>query len=251
MIRILTSDFNNYEKINGEKVVHPMDNSNGIVDHLKEYLNRYNKVVFVASDINNPHELVLDYANVFFDSMKMVGITFLEYFILDGMNKDKTYEYINGADLIFLCGGSTYNQHLFFKEINLKSLLKDYDGIIMGQSAGALNMAFNVFNSPEEVENYEPIYFDGLGLTEINIEPHFVLDDFLFDQNERFQRDTIIQESSKRIIYGQCNGSHILIDNSDNIMVCGETYLIQDGNIFCICKNGEKLLINFNNNKKI
>ena len=33
-------------------------------------------------------------------------------------------------------------------------------------------MAKDVFNSPEQGEDSEPIYFEGLGLTEINIEPH-------------------------------------------------------------------------------
>lgn len=32
MIKILASDFGNYEKVNGEKITHPMSNDNGIVD---------------------------------------------------------------------------------------------------------------------------------------------------------------------------------------------------------------------------
>ena len=47
----------------------------------------------------------------------------------------------------------TYKQHEFFIEINLKELLKNYQGLVIGQSAGALNMADKVFNSPEEQEN--------------------------------------------------------------------------------------------------
>lgn len=243
MIRILTSHFNNYKKENDIKIPLPIDNMNGIVDCLKENIEKFNKCVFVASDINNTHELVLEYANIFFESMKMVGITFSEYYILDGMNKDKACEYIDAADLIFLCGGSTYNQSEFFKIINLRKLLKNYNGIVMGQSAGSLNMSLDVFNSPEYIENSEPIYFDGLGLIDINIEPHFVYDDSLFNEDEKYQRKYIIEESYKRVIYGQCDGSHILIDDEDNIIVYGETYLIHNGSIECICNNGESLLI--------
>ena len=243
MIRILTSHFNNYKKENGIKIPLPMDNINGIVDLLKENIKEFKKVLFVASDINNTHEHVIGYANIFFESMKLVGITFSEYYILDGMSKDKALEYINGADLIFLCGGSVYNQNEFFKTINLRELLKNYDGVVMGQSAGSINMALNVFNSPLYIENSEPIYFDGLGLTDINIEPHFVYDDSLFNEDEKYQRRYIIEESYKRVIYGQCDGSYVLIDNEDNIMIYGETYLIHNGNIKCICKNGEKILI--------
>ena len=38
MIRILTSDFKNYEKKDGIKITHPMSNENGIVDQLKKVL---------------------------------------------------------------------------------------------------------------------------------------------------------------------------------------------------------------------
>lgn len=252
MIRILASDFNNYEKVNGKKITYPMNNINGIVDQLKMNLKETKKVVFVASDINDLHEKVLSYANVFFDSMKMVGINFSEYYILDGENKDNAFEYINDADLVFLCGGSTYNQHLFFETINLKSLLRSYNGVVMGQSAGALNMAINVFNSPEEQENSEPIYFDGLGLTDINIEPHFMYNTSNFDDNENYQRDIIIKESYNKCIYGQCNGSHIYIDNNNVASIYGETYLIYNGIVECICKDGESLLINqIRKNKKL
>lgn len=65
MIRYLVSDFGNYEKVNGEKITHPIDNINGIVDQLKNDIKKFDKVVFVASDINNPTEKVMSYANIF------------------------------------------------------------------------------------------------------------------------------------------------------------------------------------------
>lgn len=243
MIRILASDFNNYEKINGEKIVRPMDNSNGIVDQIKSSLQNNKKIVFVASDINKPHENVLGYANILFDSMRLVGIDFDEYCVLDGESQEKASDYINDASLVFLCGGDTYDQYGFFHAIDLKELLGSYQGLVIGQSAGALNMAANVFNSPEEQEESEPVFFDGLGLTNINIEPHFVYDSSNFDESEKYQRDAIIQESFNRPIYGQCNGSHIFISDDNTATVYGETYLIHNGNIECICKNGSNTLI--------
>ena len=38
----------------------------------------------------------------------------------------------------------------FFKDIKLKELLESYQGIIVGQSAGSINLASNVYNSPED-----------------------------------------------------------------------------------------------------
>ena len=250
MIKILTSDFGNYEKVNGEKVTHPMNNENGIVDQLKESLKNTKKVVFVSSDINSTPESVAPYARIFFDSMKMVDIKFNEYLIIEGTNYDKASEYIEGADLVFLCGGDTYNQHELFLKMNLKQILSNYSGIVMGQSAGALNMAANVFNSPEEKEESEPIFYEGLGLTDINIEPHFKLDDTNFDDMEIYQREAIIKESYNRPIYGQCNGSHIFIDEDNVATIYGETYLIINGKIEKICDNQKSFIINTHSNKR-
>ncbi len=250
MIRILASDFGNYKKVNGEKITLPMSNENGIVDQLKANLNGRSKVVFVSSDINSTPEKVWPYARVFFDSMKMVGITFDQYLIVDGTNCDKAREYIGGADLVFLCGGDTYSQHQLFEKINLKQILSSYSGIVLGQSAGSLNMAADVFNSPEEKEESEPIFYEGLGLTTINIEPHFKLDDTNFDDKEKYQRDAVIKESYNRPIYGQCNGSHIFINEDDVATIYGETYLIMNGKIEKICDNQKSLIINKSSNLK-
>ena len=250
MIKILTSDFGNYEKVNGEKITYPMSNENGIVDQLKESLKGKNKIVFIASDINSTPESVSPYARILFDSMKMAGITFNEYLIIDGTNYDKASEYIEGADLVFLCGGDTYKQYKLFSKMNLKQILSSYSGIVMGQSAGALNMATHVFNSPEEKEESEPIFYEGLGLTTINIEPHFEYDDTNFNDKEKYQRDAIIKESYNRTIYGQCNGSHIFINEDDLATIYGETYLIINGKIKKICDNQNSFIINKASNLK-
>ena len=139
-------------------------------------------------------------------------------------------EFVDKANLIFLSGGNTFLQSEFFKEINLKALLENYNGIVVGQSAGSINMAKDVFNSPEQSENSDPIYFEGLGLTKMNIEPHWKNDISAFDEDEKYQRNYILEESEKRAIYGLCDGSYILINN-DEVKIYGETYLIKDRKI--------------------
>lgn len=244
MIKYLTSDFKNYEKINGEKFAKQIDNTNGFVDSLKENLKRKNKVVFVVSDGHQEHEKNMVYANIFFDSLKLVGIEFDNYYVLEDSTRDKASEYIDGADLVFLCGGRTSYQMKFFEEINLKKILELYDGIVIGQSAGAINMAELVYNSPEDIENPDPIIYEGLGLTKINIEPHFQYDSSNFDEVDKYQRNNMIEESMKRNIIGQCNGSHIIIDSNNNAIAYGQTYIIENGKIRLICKDREKVSLN-------
>lgn len=162
---------------------------------------------------------------------------------INEIGKENAKEYIKNADLVFLCGGDTFKQHLLFEKINLKLILSTYTGIVMGQSAGAINMAEHCFNSPEELEKSEPIFFEGLGLTNINIEPHFIYDSSKFNEKERYQRNAIIKESFNRPIYGQCNGSHIFIDEDNTATIYGETYLIKNGCIEKICENNKKYVI--------
>ena len=230
MVRILTSSFNNYHEENGKKIPNKIDNSNKIVDHIKKYLNKCDTLLYIVSDPNEKEKTKL-YSDILFESLRLSGISFKEYIILNNDNINKAKEYIKKADLIFLSGGDTYIENEFFNSFNLSELLKDYNGLVIGQSAGALNMTKYVFNSPENMDDSEPIYFKGLGLTNINIEPHFVYDNTNFTEEEKYQRDAILLESYNRKIYGECDNSHIIIDKDDNIFIYGETYLITNGKI--------------------
>ena len=157
---------------------------------------------------------------------------------------------LKNSDLIFLCGGDTFVQNEFFNEIQLKEHIKKVNSVIVGISAGSINAALNVFNSPECKEDLvNSSNLQGLGLTSINIEPHFRLNNtnkFLKNKtrgiNEKIQREAIIKESCNRDIYAIPDGSYILED-SNYIYLYGECYKIKNGNINLICKDDEMIKI--------
>ena len=229
MIKILTSQVDTYLKVDNEKVVKEISDKNKLVTNIKKYLKKNSSILFIASN-KNDFEKIDMYSKLLFESLKLSGITFEEYNVLDNRTIDKTNEFVDKADLIFLSGGDTFMQNEFLKEIKLKELLENYNGIIIGQSAGSINMAKDVFNSPEQSEKSEPIYFEGLGLTKINVEPHWKMDTSLFDENEKYQRKYILEESKKRDIYAICDGGYILI-NEDNNEIYGEVYIIRNKKI--------------------
>lgn len=229
-----TSNTKHYHKINGEKFPNEIDNTNGIVDQIKQLMSANNeKILFIASSPDDS-EKVDSYASLIFNGLKLSGITFSEYFVLDNRTKNNAGEYVKKSNVIFLSGGNTYIENEFFKQIHLKELLQDFNGIIIGQSAGSINMADAAYNSPEEGDLSEPIYFEGLGLSSINIEPHFVLDTTEFDEMQMYQRNHLLEESKRRPIYALCDGSHIL-ETEESIMIYGKSFLIQDGIITQIC----------------
>lgn len=235
MIKILVSNLNHYHKVDGKKVANEIDNKNGLVRHIKKYLKNNSSILFISADSKDIEKNDL-YSSLLFEALKMSGIVFEKYNVLNDETKNNAKEFVEKADLIFLSGGSTYNQNMFFEELNLKDLLKNYDGIIIGQSAGALNMAVSGFNSPEEMKDSEPIYFEGLGLTDLNIEPHFILDDSDFNESEVYQRNYILKESKNRVIYALCDTSHILLVENEAI-IYGESYVIKNGVIVKISED--------------
>ncbi len=230
----LTSNIGWIEKINGEQIPVNLLENNKFLDNLKKNLKTYNKFILVASNPNN-YEQNDKFLNLDIKSLELSGLKFKEYLTLDYRNKDNIKNILDNCSLIFLCGGNTYQQNLFFNDIKLKKYLEDIDCCIVGISAGAINSAKVVFNSPEkEDELKNPCTLDGLNLTNINIEPHFDK-----ENNNKIQMNAIVEESYKRNIYGIQDGSYIL----DNV-VYGKCYKIHNGEMTLICDNEQIIPIN-------
>lgn len=241
----LTSDTNHYHKINSEKIPNEIDNTNGIVNQIKQLIDNKNAILYIAASPNDNEKIDI-YANLLFDALRLSGIAFSEYLVLDSRTKNNASEYVKKANIVFLSGGDTYIENEFFKQIHLKELLQDFDGIVIGQSAGSINMAESVYNSPEVGDLSLPIYYEGLGLTNINIEPHFILDTIGFDDMKMYQRKHQLEESKKRPIYALCDGAHIL-ETDESITVYGKAFLIKDGIITQI--SGNKQTFNIDKEK--
>lgn len=233
-----TSNTMHYYKLDGKRIPKAFDDTNGIVEQLKAFLPKNGTFLFVAST-PSIQEKVDSFSSLLFEGLKLSGFNFTKYLILDDRTKNLAKDFVRESDIIFLSGGDTYIENEFFKEIHLASLLDDYSGVIMGQSAGSINMAVHAYNSPEDGDHSEPIYFDGLGLSNINVEPHFELDTSSFNELQMYQRRHLLEESFKRTIYALCDGSHIL-EIDGRATVYGRAYLIQDGNIVKLCDNKEK-----------
>lgn len=234
----LTSNIGGIKKENGIKRATKFFENNKFLLNLKESLKKNNKFVLIASNPENT-ENNDKFLNMDIEALNLSGIFFKEYLILDNRTKENISKILKNCSLIFLSGGDTYTQNKFFKEINLKEHLKGLDCVVVGISAGSINSAKDVFNSPEEEEDLiNPMYSSGLELTNINIEPHFDTN----NENE-LQQKYIIEESFNRIIYGLPDGSYI----KDNI-IYGECYKIENGEIELICNDNQTLKLEGDNN---
>lgn len=241
---VLTSYIDLYDKDEaGNRIAKNFGNNNKILDNIKKYVKKYENFLFVASNEFN-NEVTDVYANITFESFNMT-LPFENYYILDSRTENIADELIQKADLIFLCGGHVPTQNKFFRNINLKERFKNTDALIIGVSAGAMNMADTVYCPPElEGEAIDPKFnkvYKGLGLTDINVFPHYdELKDDLVD-GIHVINEIVIPDSFTYDIYAINNGSYILIDDKNYLY--GEAYLIKDGKIEKINENDKVIII--------
>lgn len=239
----LTSDLGCSKKINGIRIAKPLDNKNGFIENLKSKLNGNKKMVFLVSS-ENEYDTNDYYANLTFESFKLSKIEFDKYIILDGRNESDAKNIIENSDLIILTGGFTLGQMNFFNKIKLKDLLKNSNSVIVGQSAGSINLATKVYCSPESVDELDnPRTWDGLGMTNINIEPHFIVAEDKLNEEEKTMRKELLKDSFENPVYAIADGAYIY-DDGNNQTIFGESYFVSDGKVSnSLCVNGETYII--------
>lgn len=187
--------------------------------YLKNEIKNSHSIAFVVSDfIDNAK--TDRHVNIIINSFNKIGISFNSVKIIDyRIDKNEAKEYIEKSDILFIMGGDTYNEFQYIKEYNLIKLIKNFNGIIIGVSAGSLNMSKNVCYL-DEYKEYNLVQYEGLGLTNINIYPHFDIN------NKEFVKETL-EVSKHKKIYALPNESFIIIkDNKYDIV--GVYYIFEN-----------------------
>ena len=148
------------------------------------------------------------------DCIRRSGIRPERVTMLDRRNAAAAPDLVRNADWIVLCGGHVPTQNRFLHEIRLKELLRGFDGLVMGCSAGSMNCAERVFSHPElpgeAVDPAYPRWLEGLGLTQLQIVPHYhQVRDVVLDGLRLFE-DVIFPESWRHAFYTFPDGGYIL-----------------------------------------
>ncbi len=238
MICFLTSS----TVIPGTETLNP---ANRFIDMLREYLPKPCRTLFICSDPDHS-EGTDRFADSVKQSFKEAGFPFQLLVVLDSRNENSAAELVKEADLIILAGGHVPTQNRFFRRIGLRNLLREYDGIVIGISAGSMNSADVVYAQPEEKgEAADPGYekfLPGLGLTKTMILPHYqmVKDDIL--DGQRLFEDITLPDSIGRTFYAIPDGSYLLIESGTETLR-GEAYEIRDGRLRRIAESGDVLTL--------
>lgn len=217
--------------------------ANGFLNAIRKALPEFPKCLFIASDPYIRDKTCL-FGSHMFIAFAEAGIPFSSYQILDAYNAEDAAELISESDFIILAGGHVPTQYAFFRDIALDVLLQDYEGVIMGISAGSMNSAREVYIQPEEPgEALDPDFVrfaPGLGLTSASVCPHYqkVKDDIL-DGLRLFENITY-PDSMNHSFFALPDGSYILCNDGKETLY-GEAYRIRNGILEQICTNGNSI----------
>jgi len=120
-----------------------------------------------------------DYARNDSDSTGMHGmfeeynIPFKHRYVIDyRMEASYAAQLIHEASCIFLMGGHPGLQFELIRDMGLVGAICDTAASVLGVSAGAINMAKRALDTKES-----PVPYDGLGLADITVKPHFKLEE--------------------------------------------------------------------------
>lgn len=216
---------------------------NQFIDNLRQTLPPFPRALFVASDPEQ-HELTCSFGMDTTIAFSQAGIIFSAYQVLDGTNAEDAAALVADSDFIILAGGHVPTENAFFQEIGLRELMEDFDGTVMGISAGSMNLADRVYVQPEEEgEGIDPDFerfAPGLGLTDINILPHYQkVKDNLLDGLRLFE-DITYSDSQDNTFFALPDGSYFY-QNDDALLLFGEAYLLRDGKLSQLTRSGDCL----------
>ena len=251
----LTSSLGGYTKtIKGNEVVKEIikcDNSNHFIDRLKAVAPQIKTFVFIASNPDGAQRTD-EYANIIVQALNLDGFGIQELIILDHRFSGNIKEVVLGADVVFLAGGNVPTQNDYFKEINLKTILNKYQGVVIGQSAGSMNCSSIVYTQPEEDEEFEDKNYqrkiNGLGLVNFTIMPHMNSAEEVDEQGHPTVMQMCLEDSYDMPHYGICDYGFIEIKDNKAIAY-GKTLLIKNGECIEICGDKEKIEISGDYNK--
>lgn len=244
MKAMLTSSLGGAFKVNGKRIPDVLIQQNGLLDRLTSIWTQNARVLIVCANPDN-HEKNDGVYACLKEALPMSGLSVSYLAQCDDRNPD-IIENLPDMDVIILAGGHVPTQNRFMKQLRLKERLLEFKGILVAWSAGSMNCAEMVYAGPElEGEALDPLYerwITGLGITNINIYPHFqkLRDEYL--DGMRLIEDITFEDSVGHEIIALNDGSYIMIENGQTTLY-GEAYRIKDRQLTQLCRDGEFIIL--------
>ena len=160
------------------------------------------------------------YINLTLSKMKKMGINFSEVFtIRSDDTKDTAKDKFNDSNCIYLMGGDTESLLMIMRKLEMKDILENYDGTILGLSAGALALCKNCVLTKDE-HNSEDRIIDGISIIEdLVFEVHY-------DGSSELLLKQLLCKYDMDMMYGIGNSGAIKTDLRKHVLI-GDVKLIK------------------------
>lgn len=198
-----------------------------VVQELKKDLRKNFSLAFIPTKFNEIDRNV-ERCNKIVGWFNEQGVEFKEVKVIDdSISNAESKEYIKNCDVVFLTGGDTLKQIEGIRKKDIKEELKNKN-ILIGMSAGSINLAERVVIAKDVDDDIpETMVYEGVGATNINIEPHCE-----FDDKEHW--NDLLEASKINKIYCMKDNCAIIIKNKETSIL---------GN-YCILENGKIIFSN-------
>ncbi|MCR8854127.1 Type 1 glutamine amidotransferase-like domain-containing protein [Lysinibacillus fusiformis] len=159
--------------------------------------------------------------------LDQAGIMFEDYHLINyHVQKEDAQAFIQNASAIFLLGGDTLKQNRFLIDYELSNIIKKSTAVVLGASAGAINMSAKWlcsknFGYPVEKSSL----YDGIGLDNFSVLSHFDL-----ENNMELVQDELSSLSEELNIYASNKDCAVRV-KGDNADILGNVYLISQSKI--------------------
>lgn len=151
----------------------------------------------------NPEELQA-HLSFFTEQLAEAGIVFNYHVILSSvMTQEEQCNFIRNADLVYYMSGYPFEQKEFIIRNKLEEALHKYNGVVLGISAGAMNMSKYIIMVTDGPNSNETRIEPGLGLVNFSVFPHcaFSGDNFapsFFIGSDLVDSRTLLQASQRK-----------------------------------------------------
>lgn len=203
---------------------------------LRDIINT-NKITFISA---RPYSKeASEYkVNYIVNNFNNIGVKFNKVeVLLDEDGEELISNKLKDTSVLFLTGGNPIEQMEFIKNKNLSSYIKNFDGIVMGISAGSMNISKKVLMISVSDEYPETIIYDGLGIVPFSIFPHFNIkniDDEIVDMgyNQKFKMSDLKNTSINcGKVYCLPDNCLIRIENNNLEVLDDKSYILLDGKL--------------------
>ena len=194
--------------------------NDALADVLKENLPKRDLIVFISADPEN-YEQNDDDRDGMHEMLAEIGLAFAVKHVIDRRTgKDEAAKLIQEADCIWLMGGEPTWQIKLIRDLGIDTELHRSKAVILGVSAGSMNLGRNVAYIWDD-----PHFYEALGLTNITIKAHYQEGEWFIPRlKEMSMTHPIVAMEDMSAIYVK----------GDRIRKVGKMHLIDKGEIGAI-----------------